>query len=426
MSTTGHKLKKYIIKKRLTSHQKYDNKISHYTNLNGGANIMLTSSEINIDEVIRSFNTENINNYGQQNCGILKYKKYIIKCLKTYINQQESIDIPLIHDDIIAYFPLYYKWPNNHLQYNIPNRENTYSLCIIMERLDGDLTDYIFKSVYKETFGNMESYDNFINELVKMPKSNNQMAPKIIILINELIPKIIILHHELSKRGYVYNDLKLDNIGYKQLNDDVHLYFLDPESGYNIINNTGDSISLFKQIIDYEDKPYKIKSIKDDGTIELKSMGKNENIIIVNKNDIFEYEEPSYNVYMEQLWVTKSLYDYYIFGRNTINDLFHILTPVLQFIEKQNIVDHLIKLNFIKIYENEYYNYITMQYKSRLDFVCIQYISHNTNNCYRLVRFDENNKHPSNDKYNNVLEKIDELFYDLPSLYNKLQYIFNI
>ena len=134
-----------------------------------------------------------------------------------------------------------------------------------MEKLDGDLTDYILKNSYKKVYGVEDDYKFFYdrlpkttdkyerdtidindNEQIKQTKLDNINKQKEIIdnvrkyifeICYSLNTDIIFLHHQILKKGWLYQDLKFDNLGYNKNNDELQLFFIDEESGLKKIKS---------------------------------------------------------------------------------------------------------------------------------------------------------------------------------------------
>jgi hypothetical protein len=164
--------------------------------------------------------------------------------------------------------------------YHIDEKNNE----VIMERLEGDLTSYIYDLSAKEAaeevkgidvekmlrlyngkmpksmLGSMfteaqayreykqgeevskyfrngiEKFDKFVEDIkdLKLVDVENFYAllkEKVYQKINVVWPKIEDIHKKLFERGFTYNDLKFDNYGYKIVSGEIQIMFLDPESG---------------------------------------------------------------------------------------------------------------------------------------------------------------------------------------------------
>ena len=175
---------------------------------------------------------------------------------------------------------------------------------------------------------------------------------------------IIFLHHQILKKGWIYYDLKIDNLGYIKNNDKLKLFFIDEESGLK-----------------------KIESL--------------------------EFEE-----YLNIHGLNTYLASYSILGQYNLKNIFGMdfKNYYPKFDEKQNIIDYLTNNNFIIHNTNNYFNWIQI-YKSCINnFWVIQFVM----GFYRLVSFDDYGRHMSNPQYNNYFKSIDELFYSLEPLYIKL------
>jgi hypothetical protein len=136
---------------------------------NGGA---IDIVYIDLDHVQKKLK-EKHNNYGQRNCGIIFLDNYVIKCLDVVTPIEETNEIIFFKDDDIyekneleiageinneldGIIPKCYKWEDNKLikYIKINEEENKYAKCIILEKLDTDLTSYIFKTSYEKCFNN--------------------------------------------------------------------------------------------------------------------------------------------------------------------------------------------------------------------------------------------------------------------------------
>jgi hypothetical protein len=394
-------------------------KIKYLKLLKGGSNI--TPAIFELDEIEKifkeKFEKNELSNIGQHNCGIIFFKDYAIKCVGLldslptnniiYKNEEDFNKYELINKELKGLFPLSYTWPstNNIYHYiNVKNKlnEDYYAKCIIMEKLDGDITNYIFKTAYEEIFPNGNHYEDYYNCI---PKTGHRglnftkffsvqsflcimknIKPKVKEIVNKLEPQVIELHHNLNNKGWKYIDLKLDNIGYKIIDNKIKLYFIDEESGLNKA--------------DYNNKYFETDSF-----------------------------------FLDFNWSIIPLYQYSIFGGYSFISSFKdkLFFPnqeetkkKLLFIEKDDILCKL-KLMNCKIIKKEYsgediYRWIKFQYNNSKDFCVIQKILFKK---YRLVRFDEKDRHQSDPEYNNNYEKVDIIFDNLKDVYNKIKEIYN-
>jgi hypothetical protein len=342
-------------------------------------------------------------NLGQHNCGIVFIDKYVVKCIKIIIESELKLEsekdmsetiikIEKINNDLDGLFSKYYKWADgnifNFIEITDSDETKKYAKCIIIERLDGDLTDYLIKNSYIKEYGNLDGFDFYYERL---PKTNiefiydkidsfeNKNFKKIINNVKKYIfeicyslnVKIIFLHHELVKKGWKYCDLKFDNIGYKIINSEIKLLFIDEESGLFIINN--DSFTEYL--------------------------------------NLHQFRIP--------------LGNYGIFGQYNLSSIYSIDFSSFYpgFDNKQSIIDKLLNGNlFLYSDSDDFFNWIKFIKPSRNEFFVIQFIM----GFYRLVFFDDNGRHMSNPLFNTDLNqyKIDELFYSIESLYQKLNEVY--
>ena len=415
----------------------------------------------------KSYLKENIKNTGNRNCGILPYKNYMLKC-------QKNLTKFNVNNKIKNYFPEFYKWNSGDFQKRIND-----NFFYVMEKLDGDLSEYLLQKTNEITYGNKheinfknndEQYLFFYDYLNKIESNNyetiynskntyiltniitivyliisiihilykiygrnsrlnfydiifstssmllvltadssllnkyslkniysicksklfkiknesnikifnkikNKMKKTFSNLVKNLQPEIIKLHHNLIKNNYEYRDLKFDNIGYKIINGEIKLYFLDIESG------------LFK----------------------------------IHYNELYE----SWNDYMDKYQLTISPNEYGFLGG--VNDN---IKSMIDFKYSYINLDQLIEgiksnhneINFTVINRNDEYRYIQIKLnqdmiQNNFDFFCIQVCTF----YLRLVRFDKNTNHPSNLSYDQKIEPIDELFQNINELILKLK-----
>ena len=184
----------------------------------------LNIANINEDVVGILEKTLDTNNLGQNNCGIIPYLKYILKCVQYDVYDEINLD-----KGIREYFPNFYLWPDRKFIKKI-NEKNFY----IMEKLDGDLTKYIIEESYINTYGSLEyelekfkpfelyydtlpktmikgffpqeNYEKYLSEKTKviLKEIKTEVTSNIIKILALLQPKIIELHHNLVKRNYKY------------------------------------------------------------------------------------------------------------------------------------------------------------------------------------------------------------------------------
>lgn len=357
-----------------------------YLNLkqNGGA-----IEKVSIDlKYVQKKLKEKHNNYGQQNCGIIFVDNYVIKCLNfvtpiasalgvvLFENEDENEKYELeeaeeINNDLDGIIPKCYKWEDDKLikYIKINEEKDKYAKCIIMEKLDTDLTSYIFKTSYKKYFNNLDNYESFYDKLVETYKTytidpeikeiTNKMKQYIFDLCHVLNRQIIFKHHELVKKGWHYIDLKMDNIGCK-INNEIQLYFIDKESG------------------------------------------------------LFKFNNSSFDDYLNLHAFNRNLGSYYILGehnfRNMVDIEFNnfypafnkeILLQNLEYQEKCTIEE-----------EKELFHWIKFTIKDKKFFIVIQFIM----GFFRLVVFDDEGRHMSNPLFNKLFPEIDELFYSIRKL----------
>lgn len=360
----------------------------------GGNNMKMANiSETNknqISELLQKFSQ----NFGQNNCGIVFFDNYVIKCVETFENIPLNTNIKDHHELLIIelskkipnFFPTYYLWPDGKIYNYIPINDKLYAKCIIMEKLDGDLTTYIINRAYYETFGNYDDFNFFYDRLPKttidyirtsdddIKKFNNiisQIKPNLLNICYELQRKLTLLHHDLISKGWEYGDLKLDNVGYKGLNGNIELYFIDIESGLAKISTTLGHIeylnfihSLTRTVLDYGIY----------GQYNLRYIFK------IGDSDIFTKSSETANSFLE-------------------------------------IIYKLLEKNNCRITEIDNYNNWFKCVKIGTNYnIVVQYV----NGFYRLVIFDDNLKHMSNDTYNTMFPKIDMLYDSIIDLCNQI------
>ena len=335
-------------------------------------------------------------NKGQNNRGIIVIDKYVVKCVsrsslfseETHLLANKNAE--LINEKLAGFYPKYYKWNDSNYNYllnlsDVPDIAD-YVRCIIMEKLDGDLTSYILETSYKELKGDLTGYDEFYNRLPKtdckyiidMSESYDSLKKEIKPIIKRitigLIDKMIELHHNILRRGYEYYDLKIDNIGYK-LNDQIlELYFIDAESGLSYIKPTS-------KFFDY-----------------------------INLHGFI-----------------RELYEYSILGQYNLSNIFDLkFTNNYQDLDLSEITKLITQHKFTvlpmgkKSDSRDYFRWIpfkiisTVEDYTYTDFYVIQVIF----NKFRLIYFDENGYHMSNPNYNKTKIIIDDIFDTLIDIFS--------
>lgn len=401
--------------------EKYLKYKKKYFLLKNTSGLILTGGNleiVNIDEdIVISELLKNKKNLGQHNCGIVFIDNYVVKCIKLSDNDKDELSFnenyaKEINDELEGIFPKYYKWTNGKLinplnisetnngniGNNMNNSTSKYAYCVIMQRLDGDLTDFLLKSSYQKAYGNLDNYDFFYlrlekthgdyisdyvrendtQEVKEQKKINRSKQTQIINDVKKYIFEtcyslnvdIIFLHHKMIRKGWKYGDLKIDNIGYKMENNKLKLFFIDDESGLSKISNS---------------------------------------------NNDFEK-------YLNEFSLIIPLGTYGILGqynlRNTFDIDFESFYP--KFDKKDSIIKNLVKKKFMNTKTSDNFNWIKFQ-KNGLDgFFVIQFIM----GFYRLVFFDNNGYHMSNPNFNENLPKIDNLYYSIEEIYNLLNDIY--
>lgn len=383
---------------------KYKNKYLIKKNQKGGVEDKV---EIDLD-ILKNEISENIknvydnNNYGLRNCGIFFIDKYAIKCLSLNednndLNREDKLKkiiyINKINKELSGLVPKYYKWPDGNI-YNLieTNDENKkYAIVEIMDKMDGDLTDYVLKKSYINAYGNLDNYDFYYNRLPKVQgycinkhedsqeniQKFNQIKEHLTKYIFEICyslnNQIIFLHHELLKRGWVYRDLKLDNIGYKIENSKIKLFFIDIESGL---------VNIFDQHTSF-------RSLNSDE-------------------------------YLDFHFINSHLGEYSLLGQYSFYNIFKIdfenFKPVF---DEKKIIDELEKNNFLINKKYTFFNWIQFRHTRFDGFFVIQFIQ----GFYRLVLFDDVGNHMSNPEYNPHYEKVDELYYSTYGVFKKINNI---
>lgn len=383
---------------------KLTKQFANYTPMNdlfGGSLEIANINEITISDKLNELQS----NKGQHNCGIIIMDNYVVKCLSISVNNninhhqlhKKAVQINAELDNL---FVKYYKWPNeqfiNPIQIIDKSNSTKYAHCIIMEKLDGDLTDYILKNSFFKAYNNYNDYDFFYSRL---PKTNGQYINDLILnsdseevkitkkfnndkmnLIKKNLQKyifeicqslntdIIFLHHQLIKKGWNYYDLKLDNLAWKNENGKIIFKFIDEESGLT---------------------KFKYNNIND---------------------------------YLDLHCFTTHLGNYSIFGQYNLKYIFQIdfanFVPKFNLELKQNIKNMLLSNEYDFLIENNVFNWMKFKKQNLNNFFIIQFVM----GFYRLIIYDDYEHHISNSKFN--FPKIDELFYSIDGLYEKLNELY--
>ena len=82
----------------------------------------------------------------------------------------------------------------------------------------------------------------------------------------------------------------------------------------------------------------------------------------------------------------------------------------------KDLKDNLYDKQYVIEEENENLKFIKFRKIGHNDFFCIQICTV----FLRLVRFDDYERHPSDENYNNYFHKVDELFSNLENLFTHL------
>lgn len=374
----------------------YKKKYLELKSQKGGSIDVANINELDVANKIRNNNK----NLGQNNCGVIFIDNYAIKCLDITDKKKEEDDqryleyIEKINVELVDFIPRFYKWTNdklkNFIRINYDDENPQYAICIIMDKLDGDLTNYILRKAYFNTYNNYDNYDFFYERLpkttinytkirndtpdnfVKYNKIIDEVKPNIFELCNCLNIKLLKLHHNLCKKGWWYKDLKLDNIGYKtKSNGDIKLYFIDIESG------------LFMKPDKYNDLDY---------TLPNETIGEYSVLGQYNIGNIF-----SINF---QNFVSK-------INQETIHDIIDNL---------KNKEINLIKNN--RTYRQHQYSFIK---SGRNNKFVIQYVQ----GFYRLFTLDDNDNYTFSKNYNQLFPKFDVLCYSLEELYKYIDMVYD-
>lgn len=355
-----------------------------------------------------------VTNLGQHNCGILFVNDlYVIKCVGIVDKIKENSPITesaeLRNFELRGYFPVYYTWPGTRQIYHyikLPDKVSNesagskvteqYALCFIMEKLDDDLTNYLIKTAFYRIYqqGNAEDAAKFAYMYEHFPKTRQPFtkatdeSKKLVSSINgeiqkivaELETEVINLHHSFVLKGWLYNDNKFDNIGYKMIGDTMKLYFLDDEglNRYDKYNFAGNLIP------DYHKK------------------------------------------YLNNRWVNSPLHTYGIFGQYSLNGCGFTFDNPDRDDNWDGIYDDIkVKLTTMSCKEvdkSRYFMWVGFRYRSYNDMFVIQKIL----NRFRLVRFDDYGRHQSNIEYNDFFSKVDIIFDNIDMVYAEVKKIYNI
>ena len=339
--------------------------------------------EFNKDKLNQMIEESTYQNVGQHSI-VIPYGEYFIKSPPG--GSEESIKD--INENLKDIFVKYYKWSNGKYI-----NEN----YVIMEKLDGDLTKYILEESFKKCFGEESfifGYQMFYNaipktmisfkhyddhsheEKKKLQLIATKIKPFIEKILQELQYKFDIIYHKLLSKGYGYADYKLDNIGYKIIESEIKLFFLDQESG--LFQNNDNSI-----FYSYLGPNIPLKDFMILGQYKLNQIGISFNLLNYNLSSLTKTE----------LFSIDSIYSYLKSKDNRI-----IL------FERNEYVDH----------------YIIIQISSYNDKFVIQLF----NNYIRLIRLDDYDRHMFHSNYNSTFEKCDELFETVDELYNKILYFY--
>ncbi len=333
------------------------------------------------------------NNIGQNNYKIIFIGNYVIKCTEitkelneSYITQTNDnlhTYALTINKELNGYYPNYYYWSNGLVNkiINIPNT-TIYVNCIIMDRLDGDLTNYILQTSYKTINGSMNGYNDFLDRLPKtmfpyiidtseaFNTLKKDMSSEIEINLNKLNSLVIELHHNIIKKGWEYYDLKLDNICYKINESGIKLYFIDDTSGLTFLNKRK------TKFIDYL----------------------NLHAFII------------------------PLFGYSILGQYNFSTIFNIQFNK-EYIYDKNKLTQLLEYNNYKILQTnendsrDYFNWIPFKQNTDSDKYTNFYVIQFVINKFRLIYFDDNAYHMSNINFNNTKEYNDHLFDNLDDIF---------
>ena len=336
-------------------------------------------------------------NIGQHNCGIFFIGDKVVKLISrlspfTIESHLHSNKYALqINNDLLGFYPKYYTWDDSNVNYllNISSDPDIieYVRCIIMERLDDDLTNYILKSSYKNIKGDLILYDDFYDRL---PKTHGKyiidrseeftsfckdISYNVKTITMQLVNKVIDLHHNIIRKGYEYYDLKMDNICYKTNDTNIDLYFIDAESGLSSIKNTSKFIN-----------------------------------------------------YINLHGLIKPLFDYGVLGQYTLSNIFSIQFDREFILDDIDDIYKLIQLNNYKILptgtykdSRKYFKWIPFKINAKTDDYTDFYVIQILLNRYRLIYFDENGNHMSNPNFNKTKLFIDDIFDNLTCIFTHIE-----
>ena len=117
----------------------------------------------------------------------------------------------------------------------------------LMERMDGDLSDWVYRQI-RGTNNPNNNYDEWVKLESKIGHKNFtkniDLANKVVGVYESLIPHIMELQNSLFNKGFIYEDKKLDNFGYYGTDTLKIIKCLDVESGLRTISD--DDIYAFK------------------------------------------------------------------------------------------------------------------------------------------------------------------------------------
>lgn len=362
-------------------------------------------ADIDETEIENELNLKNIKNFGQNNCGIIFIDKYVVKCIEKtndILDEDENYVkyIDSINNELAGCLPKFYKWKNNKLKnyiqinYDVSPFNPLYAVCIIMEKMDGDLTKYILRKSYYETYKNMDDYDFFFE---RMPKTTMEYISNrvdsvenqnkyqqmiydikfsIVELCNCLNMKLVLLHHNLIEKGWEYDDTKIDNIGYKIDSDgDIKLYFIDIESGLRKIGQNN-----YKNIIHFDD-------------------------------------------YLNLNQLNRHLSDYSLLGQYDLGNIFGIDFNNFTYNFNTSIMDDVISIlsskGILFAGKNDFYKWWKFIKSGTNHSFVIQYIQ----GFYRIVVFDDNGLHKSSNGYNEIFPKVDKLVVSISDIYKEIDFV---
>ena len=94
------------------------------------------ASDVNLEVIMLLHENLNTRNSGNNNCGIIPYKNYIIKCVDG--------ETKLINEQLYPFFPELFFWKDETF-----TKEFNGKYFYIMEKLEGDLSKYIIETSYQ-------------------------------------------------------------------------------------------------------------------------------------------------------------------------------------------------------------------------------------------------------------------------------------